>query len=134
MDQARRGKGTYSMCELGERIKLCTCGDVDTTVGEYWELYLEKNGARIHVVGSFEPSFSLPAEPKLKIRIKDMICKDLNSENCFDFPYEPRPGDELKIVSLGAEFWFSYYGLGWMTIRTEMSAMPVGPSQTGHIR
>lgn len=131
------------MCQTGERIKLCTCGDVDTKGGEYWELYLKKNGSRVYMIGSFEPgALEVSPEPKLETRIKDSISADLNSGNCFDFCYEPSEGDELKIVALGTELWFyysyglddSYSSLRWRVTDTEMSEMPVGPSQRGPIR
>lgn len=94
------------MCKQGPTIKFCSCDSEKLDLPfPYWVLYREVGKERFTIVGSFLP----PVMPSVLDRITINAVSDaLNSNESFDFAYDPRINDQFVLyVSENQIFHFS---------------------------
>ncbi|MCP4441059.1 MAG: SHOCT domain-containing protein [Aureispira sp.] len=96
------------MCDLNEGFKLCSC-DGDKLPIEKIDWILERRNEEL----PFRVRKGMAAQNYIgghEKYIKSIIATHLNAKNCFDFDYEPKEDDLLKIKKRenGARHWYSY--------------------------
>lgn len=82
------------MCEISNKLKLCTCADTED-LENFWELHIYHEEQEVHVVGM--PMLPVMMSPQ-DFRNKELFLQYLNEGNCFDFPYTPKEKDRLLIA------------------------------------
>ena len=95
------------MCVQTSHIKLCTCGGMNFSKGNSWQL--NKAASQTHVVGElllFEglADFSLPS------LIAERLVHDINTQDVFDFFYQPALEDLLILNLDHLTFYFLHNG------------------------
>jgi hypothetical protein len=95
------------MCEQSSHIKLCTCGGMNFSKGNSWQL--NKAASEIHIVGEWL-WFEGLAEFNLPSIIAERLTHDLNSHNVFDFFYQPAKDDLLTLNFDHLTFYFLHNG------------------------
>ena len=99
------------MCDFSKGFKLCTCNDPSVVVhNKNSRRHKRKNGGKKareyiwelhHYVGEIEISemgfYNMPYEDIGKGLTAEFVLKELNRNNCFDFEYRPKEGDNLSI-------------------------------------
>ena len=95
------------MCVQTSHIKLCTCGGMNFSKGNSWQL--NKAASQTHVVGElllFEglADFSLPS------LIAERLVHDINTQDVFDFFYQPALEDLLILNLNHLTFYFLHNG------------------------
>ena len=95
------------MCDKTSHIKLCTCGGMNFSKRNSWQL--NKAASEIHIVGEWLlpeglTEFSLPS------LISERLERDINKHEVFDFFYQPTTGDLLTFNLDNHTFYFFYNG------------------------
>jgi hypothetical protein len=93
------------MCRPEKFIRLCTCINKAPSPEACWELYEASVKDEMRIVGSFVQPNEMPLTRDL---IEEKIRTDLNSENAFDFDYDPADGDRIHISVGDERFSFIY--------------------------
>jgi hypothetical protein len=72
------------MCNISDKLKLCTCSDVNTDHSHYWVLYRFVKGKKEMTVGEI----IMPAhiEPETDTSNQNLLLTLLNTGNVFDEP------------------------------------------------
>lgn len=83
------------MCDLDKEFKLCTCAGEKLEIDDIdWILYRVDNSLPIlHRKGKVKIQEYTNKEEKTK----DKIVEELNDRNCFDFDFEPRTDDFIRM-------------------------------------
>ena len=91
------------MCQLEQRLKLCTCAaDIDTTQ-DHWVLERRTvNQKPAYQLNRTMGMFGTDAH----IDLMGVMLQQLNEGNCFDFHYEPMIDDRLTIKYKGIKLYF----------------------------
>lgn len=99
------------MCEPSKNLKLCTCGTVEVSdvEGITWELRKFDEG--LHICGESHFHYRTNSSNKLF----HFLLSELNERQVFDFDYQAKRGDRLKIkYPKQQDFEFYYDGKRWM--------------------
>ena len=113
------------MCEIGKKIKFCTClGEEDVTritLSKRLDSFLEDT-----LPNSMEPFtwilykylgteeseamglLNLPSESIGGELTNEYVLSQINNENCFDFNYDPLEGDNLEINFQRNKYWTEF--------------------------
>ena len=92
------------MCRAARSIRLCTCAD-DIPADCRWELFPSGGLPIVHAVGLIVEPSRLPllsASELTRQLLVEKIEGDLNTSDCFDFPYSAEDGDIL-VLFLGRQ-------------------------------
>ena len=93
------------MCVQTSHIKLCTCGGMNFSKGNSWQL--NKAASEMHVVGEWISPEGL-TEFSLTSLIADRLEHDINTHEVFDFFYQPAENDLLTFNVDHRTFYFLY--------------------------
>lgn len=82
------------MCNSKYNLKLCTCNDFDKAESS-WSLRRFKGSDWMDIEGGrcFVPKYT-----SANIWLGEKILKELNSNNCFDYDFNPEDGDTLDMI------------------------------------
>ena len=101
------------MCEVSDKLKLCTCSSDISKLKYYWVFYRYAGNKLENMIG--EPIMPVAINPETDILNIQLIGKLLNDGNVFDFELTPKTKDRLLLafnIAKGKEDkggWF--YGL-----------------------
>ena len=84
------------MCEVSDKLKLCTCNSDIIRLKNYWAYYKKAPGKVSFIIG--EPMMPAQIDPKVKSFNTKLLKGLLNDGNVFDFELTPEPGDGLLIA------------------------------------
>ena len=82
------------MCQRSSHIKLCTCGGMNFSKRNSWQL--NKAAEQNHIDGVFVQTDGL-IDLELDHLISERLLHDINNHEVFDFYYQPTDGDLLTI-------------------------------------
>lgn len=150
------------MCDFTNGIKLCTC-DSESIKFREPQVFIKKKGKLIEKKNFKKPEILLeyiwtlfkfdgekevtemgryifPTDDIGKGLNDEWVALNLNCEDCFDFEYIPKEGDNLKIhknITLGPYLSFVYWNCEWVIDHhspwsTEISIMKEGKVKTLH--
>jgi hypothetical protein len=83
------------MCEVSDKLKLCTCNSNIQRLKHYWILYRFINGKNDFVVGQAMLPYSI--NPEIDKLNSKRILHLLNETNAFDADIKPKVKDRLLI-------------------------------------
>mgnify|MGYP000125949992 CR=1 FL=1 len=98
------------MCKPDKNLKLCTCGDPDKIKQLEDRIWWKLSCGDIPFISVGEVKTTYHQEPLSE----ELILKQLNSANRFDFDYKPKEGDTLTINWEGKHFNFLYERGRWV--------------------
>ena len=81
------------MCEISEKLKLCTCNSVDNIL-DYWIYYKNESRNNETIIGEVIAPYNFQKESASET--SSQLIKMLNQQNCFDFEI-----NHSEIVALG---------------------------------
>ena len=100
------------MCDLTQDFILCSCGEEDLPNEKIGWILKRKNEALEYMTSKGMPALNFLTEDQKEV--KTSIVQRLNASNCFDFDYEPKNDDFLRIRSNeNKKSWYAfrfYYG------------------------
>lgn len=82
------------MCEISEKLKLCTCNSVDNILN-YWIYYKNESRNNETIIGEVVAPYNFQKESA--IQTSSQLIKMLNQQNCFDFEINHFENDQLLI-------------------------------------
>lgn len=83
------------MCEISDKLKLCTCNKGVSKLNYTWEYYRYVGNKGIYTMGEIMMPFSL--EPALEEHNRELLTRLLNDGNVFDFEVTPKFRDRLVL-------------------------------------
>lgn len=90
------------MCELSEKLKLCTCGAGSVRgLDHYWVLHRFRAGKDDFVIGRVRPPDTI--DEKVEAHNRALLLARLNEDDAFDVDLSPREGDRLELSFRCAE-------------------------------
>ena len=92
------------MCKPGKHIKLCTCAADEIDEKRCWRLYRVDPNPSDFIEGMIVP----PELTELSMYLEEKFLEGLNTENVFDFEYEPKDGDVIEITLDDYQFAYEY--------------------------
>lgn len=114
------------MCNLSNKIKLCTCVDENTKIEDlnhYWILHRQNKGKDLEIMGM--PIFPDHLHPRFEINA-GILLKTLNSPEAFDKKIETANGDVIEIVLCNNDdtiglfrYTYKYNGSAWVSDDTD---------------
>ena len=92
------------MCKPGKHIKLCTCAADEVDEKRCWRLIRVDPDPENFILGQLVA----PELTELSMYLEEKFLEDLNTENVFDFKYEPKNGDVIEITVDEYQFAYEY--------------------------
>jgi len=83
------------MCEISDKLKLCTCIDKIDELEHFWVLHRFIKGQENFVIG--EPMLPNFLDKKTDLKNRNLLLDLLNSGNVFDQPIIPKAKDRLEL-------------------------------------
>jgi len=83
------------MCQISQKLKLCTCAGLSSHQKDYWTLYRFNKEKSVIIVGDIIlPAYISKKENDIN---KRLLVALLNEENVFDIPVELQSKDRLSL-------------------------------------
>ena len=117
------------MCEVSDKIKFCTCADVENIyeLDSYWVLHKFNPGDDDVLIGMMQPPTAF-RDPNFKPN-RNVILDRLNDGEAFDKPFKFEKKDRLEVViKLNGEQFFYYFkfcGRKWIPIAEDAFELEV---------
>jgi hypothetical protein len=84
------------MCEVSDKLKLCTCSSDISKLKYYWVFYRYVGDKLESIMG--EPIMPVAINPETDLLNQQLLAKLLNDGNVFDFELNPRAKDRLLLA------------------------------------
>lgn len=84
------------MCEVSDKLKLCTCNSDISKLKYYWVFYRYVGGRLDYMIG--DPIMPAQIDPETDLLNRTTLEHLLNDGNVFDFDLEPKAKDRLLIA------------------------------------
>ena len=94
------------MCEVSDKLKLCTCSSDIEELDNYWVLHRFEKDRWVIIMGETMP----PSEIDLKVDLKnkELLAKLINEPDVFDKTIKPKEKDRLSINFKCSEEYMTY--------------------------
>ncbi len=83
------------MCEISDKLKLCTCNKGVSKLKYTWEYYRYVGNKGFYIEG--EIMMPVDLEPELEAHNRELLTRLLNDGNVFDFEVTPKFRDRLVL-------------------------------------
>ena len=84
------------MCEVSDKLKLCTCNTDIGKLKNWWAFYRFEKGKNDFLIGEPMMPSTIPAE--IDSLNRDLLTRLLNDGNVFDFDLKPKSKDCLLLT------------------------------------